>query len=70
MSDTQKFSIEKLDVENFPTWSVKMKYVLINKSLYKAVELGDGAVDVVDKEMDQKAMATEIDHLFANGMDV
>ena len=57
MSDTQKFSIEKLDVENFPTWRVKMKYVLINKGVYKAVELGDDAVDVVDKEMDQKAMA-------------
>ena len=57
MSDTHKISIEKLDVENFPTWSIKIKYVLVNKGLWKAVELGDGAVDVVDKEMDQKALA-------------
>ncbi len=53
MTDVEKISFERLDVENYPTWSIRMKYALVNKGLWKAVS----AEVEVDVDVDQKAIA-------------
>ena len=47
--------IEALDVENYSTWSVRMKLLLIHKGLWKVVDTKEG--DKVDKDEDMKALA-------------
>lgn len=48
-----KLSVEKLDVDNYSTWSIKFKAMLAVKGLTKAIP-GDDDVDV---DCDQKALA-------------
>lgn len=46
-----KVSVDPLDVDNYATWSIRMKFLLAHKGLWKAVEGG------VSADMDQKALA-------------
>jgi hypothetical protein len=46
-----KLSVEKLDVDNYSTWSVKFKALLAVKGMLKAITGDD------DVERDQKALA-------------
>lgn len=55
MADIDKLSIEKLDVDNYATWRVKMKWLLITKGYWDAV--ASTAAAPVNTEMDQKALA-------------
>ena len=53
MSDSDKVGIEKLDVDNYATWSVKMKFLLITKGLWAPITAqGD-----VNAAADEKALA-------------
>jgi hypothetical protein len=38
MAMEDKVTIEALDVENYGTWSIRMKALLIHKKLWKGVE--------------------------------
>lgn len=38
MSDFDKFGIKRLDVDNYATWSTKMRFLLITKGYWTAVE--------------------------------
>ena len=49
-----RVSLERLDVENYATWCVRMRFTLISKGLWKHV-INDG--EVVDTDGDQKALA-------------
>ena len=42
MADFDKVTIERLGDDNYETWSLRMKYLLIHKKLWAAVT-GDGA---------------------------
>jgi hypothetical protein len=53
MSDFDKISIEKLDVDNYATWSTKMRFLLVSKGLWKPVS----GVGVLEETQDQKALA-------------
>jgi hypothetical protein len=53
MSDFEKINIEKLDVDNYATWSIKMQYFLIHKGLWKAI---DESAEL-DQEIDARARA-------------
>ena len=37
MADIEKFGVKKLDVDNYATWSTKMKYLLITKGYWDVV---------------------------------
>ena len=52
-AEASKPLVECLDVDNYATWRILMKYVLISKGLWAAVES-----DTVEHEADQKALAT------------
>ncbi|EFN57336.1 hypothetical protein CHLNCDRAFT_142681 [Chlorella variabilis] len=52
-AEASKPLVECLDVDNYATWRILMKYVLISKGLWAAVES-----DTVEHEDDQKALAT------------
>ena len=52
-AEASKPVVECLDVDNYATWRILMKYVLISKGLWAAVES-----DTVEHEADQKALAT------------
>jgi transposase InsO family protein len=52
MGDLDKISIEKLDVDNYATWSVKMKCMLVHKGLDAAL-----TSDAANSETDKKAKA-------------
>ena len=49
-----RLSLERLDVDNYATWSVRMRFALISKGLWKHVT-NDG--EVTDTDGDQKALA-------------
>jgi len=49
-----RVSLERLDVDNYATWSVRMRFMLISKGLWKHVT-NDG--EVTDTDGDQKALA-------------
>ena len=49
-----KVTIEPLDVDNFSTWSFKVKNFLISRDLWQAIE----SDHKVDPSIDQKALAT------------
>ena len=49
-----RMSLERLDVDNYSTWAVRMRFTLISKGLWKHV-INDG--EVTDKDGDQKALA-------------
>lgn len=53
MADMDKVSFEQLDADNYATWSVKVKNLLIIKDLWDAVE----ATEAVDPKVDAKALA-------------
>jgi gag-polypeptide of LTR copia-type len=38
MGDLEKFGFKKLDVDNYATWSTKMRFLLITKGYWKAVQ--------------------------------
>lgn len=59
MSELDKVTIEKLDVDNYATWSVRVKYFLIHRGLWEAVD-GSGQPSEQD---DQKALALIILHV-------
>jgi len=50
-----KVYIDKLDVDNYATWSVRMRWLLTHKGLWDIVE--KATVEDADKENDQKALA-------------
>ena len=41
MADFDKVTLEKLDVDNYATWSVKMRYLLVAKGLWTPVTDSD-----------------------------
>ena len=47
--------IELLDIDNYATWETRMKFLLITKGLWTAIEADDGRVD---PDIDQRALAT------------
>ena len=49
-----RVSLERLDVDNYATWSVRMRFTLISRGLWKHV-INDGKV--TDTDGDQKALA-------------
>ena len=49
-----RVSLERLDVDNYATWSVRMRFTLIARGLWEHV-INDG--EVTDKAGDQKALA-------------
>ncbi len=49
-----RVAMERLDVDNYGTWSVRMRFTLISKGLWKHVK-NDG--EVTDTDGDQKALA-------------
>ena len=53
MADTEKTAVDKLDVDNYRSWSSRMRYLLVTKGLWKSVEAGAADND----EKDQKALA-------------
>ena len=52
-TDLSKFSFEPLDVDNYATWETRMKFLLITKGLWTAIE----CENEVDPAIDQKALA-------------
>ena len=48
----EKPSVERLDVDNYATWSIRMRALLISKGLWAAV-----TSDTPDADKDQKALA-------------
>ena len=52
-TDLGSLSIERLDVDNYATWETRMKFLLITKGLWTAIE----PKNEVDPDMDQKALA-------------
>ena len=53
MAEVDKVSMDRLDTDNYGTWSVRMKYLLVHKGVWEAVS-GSGTVD---SGADQKALA-------------
>ena len=53
-SEFEKLSFELLDVDNYATWETRMRFVLITKGLWTAIE----GVNDVDPNTDQRALAT------------
>jgi transposase InsO family protein len=53
MADFEKIAVEKLDVDNYATWSTRMKFLLVSKGLWTPVT----GVAPVDTASDQKALA-------------
>ena len=49
-----RVSLERLDVDNYSTWAVRMRFTLISKGLWEHV-INDGKV--TDTAGDQKALA-------------
>ena len=47
-------TVEPLDLDNYGTWSVRMKFLLIHKGLWAATT----AEESPEANMDQKALAT------------
>ncbi|GAQ93401.1 hypothetical protein KFL_015010010, partial [Klebsormidium nitens] len=45
MAEGLKVSIEKLDVDNYTTWSQQMKFLLVHKKLWKGVADPAGDAD-------------------------
>jgi gag-polypeptide of LTR copia-type/Domain of unknown function (DUF4219) len=45
MADFDKVAVEKLDVNNFATWSVKMRALLVHKGLWTPVSTGGGGAN-------------------------
>jgi alkylhydroperoxidase/carboxymuconolactone decarboxylase family protein YurZ len=58
MSTEDKFVVERLDVDNYATWSIRMRALLITKGLWSAV-----TGDSTDPDKDQKALAQIILHV-------
>mgnify|MGYP006199600031 CR=1 FL=1 len=57
MADIEKLGMKKLDTDNYATWAVKMRFLLVTKDMWSAVTVGtdgDGHVNVVT---DAKALA-------------
>ena len=52
--EIEKPTVERLDVDNYATWSIRMKALLISKGLWAAIE-GDAGIEV--RALDQKALA-------------
>ena len=52
VTEVEKPVVERLDVDNYATWRTRMKFLLICKGLWRAVQ-----VDDIDEETDQKALA-------------
>ncbi|KAI3435603.1 hypothetical protein D9Q98_001666 [Chlorella vulgaris] len=50
--EVDKPIVERLDVDNYATWKTRMKYLLVSKGLWAAIEIDD-----VSREIDQKALA-------------
>jgi len=50
-----KYSIEKLDIDNYATWSANMRWLLTLKTLSAAIEPAED--QAVDAAVDQKALA-------------
>ena len=67
MSAEDKLVVERLDVDNYATWSIRMRAVLISKGLWAAIGAasppGTAAATAVDAAMDQKALAQIILHV-------
>lgn len=51
--EMEKLIVERLDVDNYAVWETRMKFLLITKGLWAAVEGGDD----VTPEADKKALA-------------
>lgn len=51
----EKQGIEPLDVDNYATWRVRMKCILITKGLWSAIECDENATP--DASVDKKALA-------------
>ena len=58
MSADGKPAIDPLDVDNYATWSVRMRALLLSKGLWGAV-----TGDAMEAERDQKALALLILHV-------
>ena len=58
MTAEDKPVVERLDVDNYATWSIRMRALLISKGLWGAV-----SGDSIDPERDQKALAQIILHV-------
>lgn len=58
MATEDKFTVERLDVDNYSTWSIRMRALLITKGLWGAV-----TGDSIDPDKDQKALAQIILHV-------
>jgi hypothetical protein len=58
MATEDKFTVERLDVDNYATWSIRMRALLITKGLWGAV-----TGDSIDPDKDQKALAQIILHV-------
>ena len=54
MSDLDRFAVDKLDVDNYATWAMQMKFYLITKKLWKAIS---GATADERNEADAMALA-------------
>lgn len=54
MTGSEKVSIEALDIDNYATWSIRMKMLLIHKGLWSVVTTASTAAD---KERSNKALA-------------
>ena len=52
MADLDKLAVDKLGVDNYATWSIKMKHLLIHKGLWRPVNTGEGGA-----ASDEKALA-------------
>ena len=58
MATEDKFTVERLDVDNYATWSIRMRALLITKGLWGAV-----TGDSIDPDKDQKALTQIILHV-------
>lgn len=67
MTTEEKLAVERLDVDNYATWSIRMRALLISKGLWAAVApaspSGASGPPAVDAAQDQKALAQIILHV-------
>lgn len=57
MSGSQQLSIERLDVDNYSTWSTRMRLYLVSQGLWTAVKGQLSADSEADSKADDKALA-------------
>ena len=57
MADIEKLGMKKLDTDNYATWAVKMRFLLVTKDMWSAVTVGTDGDGHVNAVTDAKALA-------------